>query len=52
VLKDMYTNWPFFRSTMDLIQMILAKADPNIAKLYDQLLVPAELQYVTKFNKE
>ena len=27
----MYRDWPFFRSTLDLIEMVLAKADPRIA---------------------
>ncbi len=40
----MYARWPFFRSTLDLIEMVLAKADPRIAAEYDRLLVPADLQ--------
>ncbi len=35
----MYQEWPFFQSTIDLIEMILAKADMRIAELYDQQLV-------------
>jgi hypothetical protein len=27
VLQDMYANWPFFASTLDLVEMVLAKAD-------------------------
>ena len=42
----MYRDWPFFRSTIDLIQMVLAKADPRIVKLYDRLLVPDALRSV------
>lgn len=41
----MYRDWPFFRSTMDLVQMVLAKADPRIVKLYDDMLVPEDLRY-------
>ena len=41
----MYRDWPFFRSTLDLIQMVLAKADPRIVQLYDQMLVPDNLKY-------
>ena len=33
----MYKKWPFFQSTVDLIEMILAKADMRIAKLYDEV---------------
>lgn len=40
----MYHKWPFFQSTLDLIEMVLAKAEPSIAARYDEVLVPAELQ--------
>ncbi|MCC7416190.1 MAG: phosphoenolpyruvate carboxylase [Acidobacteria bacterium] len=43
-LKEMYERWPFFRSTIDLMEMVLAKADPRIAAEYDRRLVPARLQ--------
>lgn len=43
MLKDMYKEWPFFRVTIDLIEMVLAKGDPEIAALYDKLLVSEEL---------
>jgi phosphoenolpyruvate carboxylase len=35
----MYKEWPFFQSTIDLIEMILGKADIHIAKHYDEVLV-------------
>lgn len=35
----MYKEWPFFQSTVDLIEMILAKGDARIAELYDHSLV-------------
>ena len=44
LLKAMYERWPFFQSTIDLIEMVLAKADPRIAAEYDRRLVPADLQ--------
>ena len=40
----MYREWPFFRSALDLIEMVLAKADARIAAQYDRELVPADLQ--------
>lgn len=43
MFKDMYKAWPFFRVTIDLIEMVLAKGDPEIAALYDKLLVSEEL---------
>ncbi|MGE6230791.1 phosphoenolpyruvate carboxylase [Paenibacillus chitinolyticus] len=38
VLKNMYENWPFFKSMIDGLQMALAKADLLIAKEYGSLL--------------
>lgn len=43
MLRDMYNGWPFFRVTIDLIEMVLAKGDPGIAALYDKLLVSEDL---------
>ncbi|KAK6134317.1 hypothetical protein DH2020_031940 [Rehmannia glutinosa] len=43
MLRDMYNGWPFFRVTIDLIEMVLAKGDPGIAALYDKLLVAEDL---------
>ena len=40
----MYRGWPFFRSTLDLIEMVLAKADARIAAHYEAVLSPAELR--------
>ena len=48
-LKAMYRDWPFFTSTVDLIEMVLAKAEPAIAARYDADLTPPELQ---KFGRE
>ncbi|GBG60875.1 hypothetical protein CBR_g15996 [Chara braunii] len=42
-LQQMHSEWPFFRATLDLIEMILAKADPRIFAMYDSLLAPKEL---------
>lgn len=43
VLKVMYNEWPFFRVTIDLIEMVFAKGDPSITALYDTLLVSKDL---------
>jgi phosphoenolpyruvate carboxylase len=43
-LEQMYAEWPFFRATIDLIEMVVAKADPTCAARYDRRLVPPELQ--------
>lgn len=44
LLQTMHAEWPFFRSTIDLIEMVLAKADPHIAAEYDRALAPPHLQ--------
>ncbi|KAK9153017.1 hypothetical protein Sjap_000497 [Stephania japonica] len=43
LLQEMYNEWPFFRVTIDLVEMVFAKGDPGIAALYDKLLVTNEL---------
>nr|ABG01962.1 phosphoenolpyruvate carboxylase [Sesuvium portulacastrum] len=44
MLKEMYNLWPFFRVTIDLLEMVFAKGNPEIAALYDKLLVSEDLQ--------
>eukprot|EP00934_Nitzschia_sp_Nitz4_P008805 Nitzschia sp. Nitz4//scaffold367_size14546//6549//9593//NITZ4_008926-RA/size14546-processed-gene-0.8-mRNA-1//-1//CDS//3329549327//8795//frame0 len=39
VLKDMYKGYDSFRTMIDLLEMILAKSEPAIAKHYDDMLV-------------
>jgi phosphoenolpyruvate carboxylase len=41
--REMYARWPFFTSTVDLMEMTLAKADGRIAAQYDRL-VPDDLR--------
>ena len=43
-VRELYQRWPFFRSTIDLISMVLAKTESRIAAEYDRQLVPPELQ--------
>lgn len=38
-LQAMYKEWPFFQSNVDLIEMVLGKADIHISKRYDDVLV-------------
>lgn len=42
--KDMDKNWFFFRSTLDLLEMVIAKSEKSICSIYDEELVPGELQ--------
>jgi phosphoenolpyruvate carboxylase len=44
LLHEMYRDWPHFQSAIDLIEMVLAKADERIAAEYDRRLVPTDLQ--------
>jgi phosphoenolpyruvate carboxylase len=43
-LRRMYQEWPYFRSVVQLIEMVLAKSDARIAAEYDRRLVPPDLQ--------
>ena len=43
-LREMYREWPHFRSSIGLIEMVLAKADGRIAAEYDRRLAPPHLQ--------
>lgn len=38
----MYKDWGSFRTTIDLVEMVLAKSEPSIAQHYDNLLVKDE----------
>lgn len=42
VLKDMVEHWPFFTSYLDLLEMVIGKADDAIASYYEQQLVRPE----------
>ncbi|WP_017905008.1 phosphoenolpyruvate carboxylase [Pseudomonas asplenii] len=43
LLEQMREQWPFFRTRIDMLEMVLAKADNDIARSYDERLVEAEL---------
>jgi phosphoenolpyruvate carboxylase len=43
-LRRMAKEWPAFRATLDLIDMVLCKADPEIAAQYDAVHAPEELR--------
>jgi phosphoenolpyruvate carboxylase len=47
MLREMYSQWAFFASTIDLVEMTLAKADSRIAAQYDRL-APDELRPLGK----
>ena len=44
LLQKMRQQWPFFRTYIDMLEMVLAKSDLQIASYYDQTLVEADLR--------
>jgi phosphoenolpyruvate carboxylase len=44
LLDEMRDQWPFFRARIDMLEMVLLKADSGIARLYDERLVEPELR--------
>lgn len=44
LVQEMASNWPFFRSLISLIEMVLAKSDPEITQYYEERLVAEELK--------
>lgn len=43
-LREMHKKWPFFGAYLDMLDMVLAKAEPEIAEYYEKRLVGDELQ--------
>ena len=46
VLTDMEKNWPFFNSTMDMLDMVISKVDPEISEVYESNLADKKLKEV------
>ena len=44
LLAQMREEWPFFRTRIDMLEMVLAKADAEIARSYDERLVQPQLR--------
>jgi phosphoenolpyruvate carboxylase len=40
----MYAQWPFFKSYVDMLEMVLAKSDTRITEYYESRLVSEELK--------
>lgn len=47
-LYDMEKNWPFFNSMLDMLDMVISKADPEISKIYEEYLADESLKRVGK----
>ncbi len=43
-LHEMFLRWPFFEALLDMVEMVLAKGDPGVTRLYERALVPKELR--------
>lgn len=44
LLAEMREQWSFFRTRIDMLEMVLAKADVEIARSYDERLVQSQLR--------
>ena len=44
----MERNWPFFNSMLDMLDMVISKADPEISKIYEEYLANENLKRVGK----
>jgi len=47
-LYDMERNWPFFNSMLDMLNMVISKADPEVSKIYEEYLADDALKRVGK----
>ena len=47
-LLDMEKHWPFFNSMLDILDMVITKADPEISKFYEEYLADKKLKRVGK----
>jgi phosphoenolpyruvate carboxylase len=45
-LREMAAVWPFFATRLSMLEMVFAKADPELSAFYDASLVPAELAHI------
>ena len=43
LLREMYINWPFFHTRLEMFEMVFMKADEELTKFYEERLVPKEL---------
>ncbi len=41
-LREMFERWPFFEAFLDMVEMVIAKGDPGVTRLYERNLVPEE----------
>ncbi|GLP95990.1 phosphoenolpyruvate carboxylase [Paraferrimonas sedimenticola] len=46
LIQEMIQHWPFFQARVSWLEMVLAKAEPNLSRYYEASLVPEELRKV------
>ena len=46
IIKQMTERWPFFRSRLSMLEMVLTKADCNISAMYEKNLVEDSLRSI------
>ncbi len=51
-LREMFEQWPFFEALLDMVEMVLAKGEPGVTRLYERTLVPEELQGIGEELRE
>ena len=47
-ITDMEKNWPYFISTMDILDMVISKVDPKISIIYENNLADNSLKRIGK----
>jgi len=52
LLGDMYARWPFVAALLDDVEVMLAKADMDIAEFYDQLADPRHQARAAAIRRE
>mmetsp|Transcript_74804 Transcript_74804/g.200524 ORF Transcript_74804/g.200524 Transcript_74804/m.200524 type:complete len:314 (-) Transcript_74804:514-1455(-) len=51
-LQGMYREWPFFRSTVELLEVVLAKTSRRIARYYEDVLLASPSEEVDAVRKK
>lgn len=46
LLQEMEREWPFFSTRISMLEMVYAKAEPNLARYYETCLVPKDLHHL------
>ncbi|MDP5147957.1 phosphoenolpyruvate carboxylase [Shewanella sp. ULN5] len=46
LLREMEAEWPFFETRISMLEMVYMKAEPNLARYYENCLVKPELHHL------